>query len=126
MWLPPGAQRPGPCPASSVHSRTRSSKTAGFTSPVTTGVIAASHANPSAAFPASHAAPSPPPAEAAARAAAHRARTRAIHSSCNAEPASSTTRSAREIWAQTLAGCPARSGSSPPATSRRKASCKAS
>ena len=50
---------------SSVHSRTRSSSAAPFTSPVTMGAIAASQAMASAASPSSHAPPPPPPSEAA-------------------------------------------------------------
>ena len=57
----------GTMPASSRHSRTRSSRTAGFTLAVTTGVMEASHANALAAWPSSHAVPSPPTTDAAAR-----------------------------------------------------------
>ena len=59
------------------------------------------------------AAASPPVSEARARCAAHCARTCAVHSCCRAELPSSRSRSAREICAQTLTGCPARSGSRP-------------
>ena len=55
----------------------------------------------------------------AARCPAHCARTRAVHSSSSAELPSSTIRSASEMCTQALTGCPARSGSSPAATSRR-------
>ena len=112
--------------SSSTQSRTRSSRASGFTSPVTNGSIAASHAIAAAASPSSHAPPSLPPAEASARRAAQAARTRLVHSSCRAELPSSTIRSAREICAHTLTGCPARSGSSPAVTSRCSASCSAS
>ena len=81
------------------------------TSPVTIGAIAASQATAPAASPSSHAPPSLPPSDAAARCAAHRARTCAVHSSCRAELPSSRIRSASEMCAQTLTGCPARSGS---------------
>ena len=90
------------------------------------GAIAASQAMASAASPSSQAPPSPPPAEAAARCAAHWARTRRVHSSSSAELPSSTIRSASEMCAQALTGCPARSGSSPAVTSRCIASCSAS
>ena len=53
--------------------------------PVTTGAIAASHAIARAASPSSQAPPSLPLTDAAARCAAHCARTRAVHSSCSAE-----------------------------------------
>jgi hypothetical protein len=117
---PAGAGVPWPWRwlASWRHSRTRSSRTAGLTSPNTTGLIEASHPNASAASPSSQAAPSLPATEAAARCPAHSPRTRSIHCSCSLESASRTIRSAREMWAQTLAGCPARSGSSPALTSR--------
>src|ERR1039457_1954197 len=123
-----GVQRPWPWPWpwSWTHSRTRSSRTAGFTSPNTTGVIDASHANPSAASPSSQAAPSLPTTDAAARCPAHSPRTRSVHCCCNAESASRTIRSASEICAQTRAGWPARSGSRPALTSRRMASSSAS
>ena len=90
------------------------------------GAIAASHAMPSAASPSSQAPPSLPVSDAAARWAAHRARTWAVHSSCSAELPSRRSRSAREMCAHTLTGCPARSGSSLAATSRRMASGSAS
>jgi hypothetical protein len=54
------AAEAGTMPASSRHSRNRSSRTVGFTSAVTTGVMEASQANALAAWPSSHAAPSPP------------------------------------------------------------------
>ncbi len=50
-------------PASSRHSRTKASRTAGFTPAVTAGVMEASHAshaNALAAWPSSHAAAQPP------------------------------------------------------------------
>ena len=125
-WCRWPSRRPSPSPSVSpvpvpwwrsrsswTHSRTRSSRAAGFTSPVTNGAIAASHATASAASPSSHAPPSLPPAEAAARCPAHRARTRAVHSSSNAELPSSIIRSANDMCSQALTGCPARSGSSP-------------
>ena len=93
---------------------------------MTNGAIAASHATAVAASPSSHAPPSLPPAEAAARCPAHWARTRAVHSSSSAELPSSTIRSASEMCTQALTGCPARSGSSPAATRRRMASCSPS
>ena len=88
--------------------------------------MAASQAIAPAASPSSHAPLSPPPSEAAARCPAHRARTRAVHSSCSAELPSSRSRSASEICAQIFTGCPARSGSIPAATRRRIASASAS
>ena len=88
--------------------------------------MAASQAIASAASPSSHAPPSPPPWEASARCPAHWARTWAVHSSCRAELPSSRSRSASEMCAQTLTGCPARSGSRPEATRRRIASSSAS
>ena len=90
-----------------------------LTSPVTTGAIAASHAAPSAASPSSQAPPSLPVSDANARHAAHRSRTWAVHCSCRAESPSSSSRSASERCTHALTGCPARSGSSPLATSRR-------
>ena len=98
----------------------------GSTSQVTYGAMAASHAIAVAASPSSHAPPSLPPADAPARCAAHRARTRAVHSCCSAELPSRAIRSAKEMCAQTFTGCPARSGSSPAVTSRFIASCSAS
>ena len=97
-----------------------------LTSPVTSGAIAASHATASAASPSSQAPPSLPVSDANARRAAHRSRTCAVHCSCRAESPSSSSRSASEICTQALTGCPARSGSSPLATSRRIASASAS
>ena len=79
-----------------------------------------------AASPSSQAPPSLPPAEASARCAAHCTRTRAVHSSSNAELPSRFSKSARETYTQALTGCPARSGSSPAVTSRCMASCSAS
>ena len=99
--------------SSSTQSRTRSSRAPGLTSPVTIGAMAASQAIASAASPSSQAPASPPPSEAAARCPAHRARTCAVHCSCSAELPSSRSRSASEMCAQILTGCPARSGSSP-------------
>jgi hypothetical protein len=90
-----------------------------FTSPVTIGAIAASHAIASAASPSSHASPSEPVSDANARRAAHCSRTWAVHCSCRAESASSSSRSASEMCTQALTGCPARSGSNPAASSRR-------
>ena len=104
--------------SSCTHNRTRSSSASGLTSPVTYGAIAASHATAWAASPSSHAPPMLPPAEAPARRPAHRARNCSVHSSSSAELPSSISRSASEICATTLTGCPARSGSSPAATSR--------
>jgi len=49
-----------------------------------------------------------------------------VHFCCSLEPMSRPIRSDRSMWAQILTGCPARSGSSPAATSRRHASSKAS
>ena len=88
-------------------------------SPVTMGAIAASHAIAPAASPSSQAPPSLPVSDAAARCAAQAARTCAVHSSCSAELPSSRSRSASEMCAQTLTGCPARSGSRSDAASRR-------
>ncbi len=93
----PSAPRPGPYPASSTPSRTRSSIAPGLTSPVTTGMMEASQANPCAASPSSHAAPSPPATDAAARAAAHWPPTRSVHSCASADPGSRASRSAREM-----------------------------
>ena len=124
---PPAASPPARrCRSSSTHSRTRSSSAATLTSPVTSGAIAASHATASAASPSSQAPPSLPVSDANARRAAHRARTCAVHCSCKAESPSSSSRSASEICTHALTGCPARSGSSPLATSRRIASASAS
>ena len=58
--------------------------------------------NDRAPSPSSHAPPSLPLSEAAARAAAHCARTPAIHSSISAELPSSSIRSASEMWTQGL------------------------
>ena len=88
--------------------------------------MAASHATASAASPSTHAPPSLPPAEAAARCPAHWARTRAVHSSSNAELPSSIIRSASDMYTQALTGWPARSGSSPAVISRCIASCSPS
>ena len=112
-WLPWRRRQ-----SSSTHSRTRSSRASALTSPVTIGAIAASQAMASAASPSSHAPPSLPVSAAAARCAAQAARTCAVHSSCRAEPPSSRSRSASEMCAQTLTGCPARSGSRSLAASR--------
>ena len=114
------------CRSSSTHSRTRSSRASTFTSPVTSGAIAASQAIASAASPSSQAPSFPPVSEACARCAAHRARTCAVHCSCKAELPSSRSRSASEMCAHTLTGCPARSGSRSAATRRRIASASAS
>ena len=65
-----------------------------FTSPVTTGAIAASHATASAASPSSQAPPSLPVSDANARRAAHRARTCAVHCSCSAGRSASPSPSA--------------------------------
>ena len=97
-----------------------------MTSPVTIGAMAASQAIASAASPSSHAPSLAPVSEACARRAAHRARTCSVHCSCRAESPSSRSRSAREMCAQAFTGCPARSGSSPAAVSRRIASASAS
>ena len=105
--------------SSSTHSRTRPSRASTSTSPVTTGVIAASHAIASAASPSSHAPPPLPVSDAAARRAAQAARTCAVHCSCRAESPSSRSGSASEMCAQAFTGCPARSGSRPAATRRR-------
>ena len=102
---------PLPRRSSSTHSRTRSCSASTFTSPVTIGAIAASQAMASAASPSSQAPPSLPVSEANARRAAHRSRTCAVHCSCNAESASSSSRSASEMCAHAFTGCPARSGS---------------
>ena len=112
--------------SSSTQSRTRSSRASTLTSPVTMGAIAASQAMAAAASPSSHAPSDAPVSAACARRAAHRARTRSVHCSCRAESPSSRSRSAREMCAQALTGCPARSGSSPVAVSRRIASASAS
>ena len=88
-------------------------------SPVTMGAMAASQAIASAASPSSQAPSLAPVSDAAARRAAHRSRTWAVHSSCSAELPSSRSRSARAMCTQAFTGCPARSGSSPAATSRR-------
>ena len=94
--------------------------------PVTTGMIVASQDMARAGLPASQAAPSLPAWEAAARRAAHRTAISPIHSPCRTDPSSRARSSARETWAQTFTGCPARSGSRPLATRRRIASCSAS
>ena len=99
--------------SSSTQSRTRSSSASTLMSPVTMGAIAASQAMASAASPSSQAPSDAPVSAACARRAAHRARTCSVHSSCRAESPSSRIRSAREMCAQALTGCPARSGSSP-------------
>ena len=112
--------------SSSTHSRIRSCRASTLTSPVTIGAIAASQAMAAAASPSSQAPSDAPVSDARARCAAHRSRTRAVHWSCSAEPASSSSRSASEICAQAFTGCPARSGSSPAAISRRMASASAS
>src|SRR6202044_798180 len=49
-----------------------------------------------------------------------------VHSFCSFESTSRSFRSLRWMWPVTWSGCPARSGRSPPATSRRHASSKAS
>jgi integrase/recombinase XerD len=77
-------------------------------------------------LPSSHAPPSLPLTDAAARCAAHRARTPTAHSASSAELPSSTIRSARDMCTRALTGCPARSGSSPPAIRRLIASASAS
>ena len=126
--LPGRARRPGRAPrrlawrcrSSSTHSRTRSSRTAAFTSPVTIGAIAASHAIASAA--------SPLPAT-----RHHRRRLRRLPpgarprrrgpgrstplagSSCPAAGAGPPATCAPPP----LTGCPARSGSRPEAAGRR-------
>ena len=99
------------CASSSTHSRTRSSRASTLTSPVTMGAIAASPAIAAAASPSSHAPSDAPVSAACARRAASRARTCPVHWSCRAESPSSSIRSAREMCAQALTGCPARSGS---------------
>ena len=101
------------CASSSTQSRTRSSSASTLMSPVTMGAIAASQAMASAASPSSHAPSDAPVSAACARRAAHRARTCSVHCSCRAESPSSSIRSAREMCAQALTGCPARSGSRP-------------
>jgi SAM-dependent methyltransferase len=112
------SRAPSRRPSSSTHSRTRSSKASTFTSPVTTGAIAASHAMPSAAAPSSQA-PSPAPvSDAFARCPAHCARTWAVHSSCKAELPSRRSRSTSEMCTHALTGCPARSGTRFAAISR--------
>ena len=108
-----GPRRPARSLSSSTQSRTRSSRASTLTSPVTMGAIAASHAIAAAASPSSQAPSFAPVSAACARRAAHRARTCSVHSSCRAESPSSRSRSAREMCAQALTGCPARSGSSP-------------
>ena len=125
-WCRAGASPPWRSLSSSTQSRTRSSSASTLTSPVTTGAIAASHAIAAAASPSSHAPSHAPVSAACARRAAHRARTCSVHWSCRAESPSSSIRSAREMCAQALTGCPARSGSSPAAVSRRIASASAS
>ena len=105
--------------SSSAHRPIRSSSAAGFTSPVTTGVTEASQVNERAPSRSSHAPPSLPLSEAAARAAAHYVRTPEIHSSISAELPFRSIRSASETWTRALTGCPARSGSSPAASNRR-------
>ncbi len=71
---------------------------------MTTGVTDASQATAWAAALSSQAAPSLPPTDAPARAAAQAARADAIHSSCRAELPSMTSRSAREMCATTFTG----------------------
>src|SRR5439155_12039583 len=98
----PGPPAASPPPArrsrsSSAHSRTRSSSAATFTSPVTSGAIAASHAIPPAASPSSQAPPSLPAWDADARRAAHRSRICAVHCSCRAESPARRTTSARAM-----------------------------
>ena len=83
------------------------------------GAIAASQAIAAAASPSGHAPSDAPVSAACARRAAHRARTCSVHSSCSAELPSIRSRSASVMWTQVLTGCPARSGSSPAAVSRR-------
>ena len=112
--------------SSSTQSRTRFSRASMLTSPVTMGAIAASQAMAPAASPSSQAPSFTPVSAACARRAAHRARTRAVHCSCSAELPCRRSRSARVMCTQVLTGCPARSGSSPPAVSRRIASASAS
>jgi hypothetical protein len=99
-----GAAQPGPRPARVTHRPTRSSSAPGLTSPVTTGITVASQATARAAGPSSHAAPSPPDTDAAARAAAHRARYSPIHRSCSTDPASRARSSASETWASAVTG----------------------
>jgi hypothetical protein len=118
---------PSRCRASSsTQSRTRSCSASMLTSPVTMGAIAASQVIASAASPSSQAPPSLPVSDANARHAAHRSRICAVHCSCRAESASSSSRSASEMCTQAFTGCPARSGSRFAATSRRIASASAS
>ncbi len=75
--------------------------------------------NARAASPSSHAPPSLPLTDAAARCAAQAPRTPAVHPASSAELPSSLIRSARDTCTSAFTGCPARSGSSPAATSRR-------
>ena len=112
--------------SSSTQSRTKSSSASTLTSPVTIGAMAASQAMAWAASPSSQAPSLAPVSAACARRAAHRARTCPVHCSCRAESPSSRSRSAREMCAQALTGCPARSGSRFAAVSRRIASGRAS
>ncbi len=98
----------------------------GSRSPTTTGMIIASHATARAASPSSQAPPSLGPTEAAARAAAHRARYAAIHRSCSTESLSISSRSGRPMCTSALVGCPARAGTRLAASSRFIASFSAS
>ena len=93
---------------------------------MTTGAAEASQVNAAAAAPSSQAAPSLPVTEAAARAAAHCARTPADHCSSSAELPSISIRSASETCTRARTGWPARPGSRPAASSRRIASSSAS
>jgi hypothetical protein len=90
------------------------------------GITDASQVIPRAAAPSSHAPPSLPVTDAAARCAAHFARTAVIHSPCRTDPPSIARSSGSDTCTIAFTGCPARSGSSPAATSRVIASSSAS